>query len=91
MTVIVKVLHQKAPISVPSAHSESGDMLVSTLTVQKLGNQFADSFAIQLYDDMARQTFHPGDLLMVTMRFRAVQSGESVFQKVSAEEIVRMN
>lgn len=91
MTETVRVLNQKAPISVPSAHSESGEMLISTLTVQNLGGQYADSYAIQLYGEMARQTFQPGELLMAVLKFRAVQSGENVYQKVPAEEIVRMN
>ena len=91
MTETVRVLNQKAPISVPSAHSESGEMLISTLTVQNLGGQYADSYAIQLYGEMARQTFQPGELLMAVLKFRAVQAGENVYQKVTAEEIVKIN
>lgn len=92
MGKIFRVQAQTPVKTVPKRQEEGGEMQISTLMVQEAAGKWADSFAVQLYGDMALQSYQPGELVVAKLRFRAKPTGtDSIFQDVTTDEIVRMN
>ena len=82
----------QSPISqIPSKVNEGGRVDTSTLTVRELGSKWSNSYAVQLYGEQARETYQCGEVLLMALKFQAKPSAEDVFQRVTAEEIVRIN
>lgn len=91
MIKYIKTLAQTPLRTVQVTRDEGQTSLqVCTLMAQEVGGKFANSYAIQLFGDMATQVFNPGELLLAALRFRARQNGESIFQDVVADEILRL-
>lgn len=91
MVKIQKIIAQSPLRTVQVIRDEGQTTLqVCTLMAQEVGGKYANSYAIQLFGDMATQVFNPGELVLAALRFKARQNGESIFQDVVADEILRL-
>ena len=91
MKHFIKIISQ-SPLRTVQIIREEGQtsLQVCTLLAQEVGGKYANSYAIQLFGDMATQVFNPGELVLAALRFKARQNGESIFQDVVADEILRL-
>lgn len=88
----IAIVQAQSPISqIPSKVNEGVRVDTSTLKVRELGSKWSNSYAVQLYGEQARETYQCGEVLLMALKFQAKPSAEEVFQKVTAEEIVRIN
>ena len=86
--MILRVVQCGEMISVKSEKSE-GDMLNKRqLVLQELGGKYEPCYVVSALGNLATLEFQEGDLVIVTMQFRAREFNGQVYQDIVATELI---
>ena len=84
-----KVVRQSETFSVPSAKSETGQILKCNILLQELGgSKFENTFVCSMLGSLAGCRFHEGDVVIATLRFSVHESNGSYFQDILITDLV---
>lgn len=88
-TKICRVVSQTEPSFVTT---QKGEQLAKCyVRVKEVGGDFTDEYVCVVLGNLAQVKFEPGDVVIVTMRFRLFENNGNYYQDVTATEILKMN
>lgn len=89
MTHIFKVVSQTQPTTVTK--QDGTNIQKSSLFLQDIGSQYADSYACTLLGNNATVTYLPNDLVLASLRFTAREHNGNFYQDILVQDIFRLN
>lgn len=91
MKSIFKVIRCMEPFEVSSAKSEGGTLRKRVVVLQELGNQYENSYVATMLGAMADCQLYADDLLAASLRFRANDYNNNVYQDVTLEDFRKIS
>ncbi len=93
--MILKVVQQGQPYTVPSTKSENGQTQKCNMVLQRLGGPFEDQFLVTLWGNDALVRYDKDDLVVAVLRFSTHEynsgQGMQTFQDITVKEIHKWN
>ena len=87
--MILRVVQCGEMISVKSEKSEGGMLNKRQLVLQELGGKYEPCYVVSVLGNLATLEFNEGDLVIVTMQFRAREFNGQVYQDIVATELIK--
>lgn len=88
MTHIFKVVAQQEPFQVTK--QDGSTLQKCQLILLELGSKYADSYACNLLGNAATCKYHPGDIVIATLRFQHSEYQGKCYNEISVQEIVSL-
>ena len=87
--MILRVVQCGAMTTVKSEKAEGGVMNKRQLVLQELGGKYEPCYVVSALGNLATLEFQKGDLVIVTMQFRAREFNGQVYQDIVATELIK--
>ena len=87
--MILRVVQCGEMTSVKSEKSEGGMLNKRQLVLQELGGKYEPCYVVSALGNLATLEFQEGDLVVVTMQFRAREFNGQVYQDIVATEMIK--
>ena len=87
--MILRVVQCGAMTTVKSEKAEGGVMNKRQLVLQELGGKYEPCYVVSALGNLATLEFQEGDLVVVTMQFRAREFNGQVYQDIVATELIK--
>ena len=87
--MILRVVQCGAMTTVKSEKAEGGVMNKRQLVLQELGGKYEPCYVVSVLGNLATLEFQEGDLVIVTMQFRAREFNGQVYQDIVATELIK--
>lgn len=90
MLKTLKVVQQGEPVQIDSQKTENGKLNKCSLVLQEMGGKFANSYVVTLFGNDATSLFHPGELVLVKLKFQVREYNGQLFQDINVQEIIKL-
>lgn len=89
-TRILKVVRQGETFMVDSQKAEGGKLAKCNILLQEMGGKYENQYAASMLGNMAQLKFHPGDLVVATLRFQTREYNGQVFQDILLTSVEKL-
>ena len=91
-TNIYRVVSQQAVTYIPSTKQEGGQLAKCIIRLKEFGSgKFGDEYACTIFGNLAQCRFAEGDVVAASLRFQVHEVNGATYQKVVANDIVKLN
>ena len=91
MTQIFRVVKCGEPFTVQSTRSEGGQVQKKFIHLQEFGGKYSNQYVATLLGNDASCIFHPGDVIVASLRAGVSEYNEKLFQDILVTDFHKIN